>query len=180
MWDIGSGNPQLNDWQPWNFSVNKCQVMIPLAPAFRDFLKLLEEHDVPYLLVGGYAVAFHGFVRYTGDLDVFVEISDSTADKLVSVFKEFGFDLAEVRRDTFLTPGNIVRIGNEPVRIEVLNQIDGVLFSEAFDNRLEVEVDGVRLLFLSLDLLIVNKGATGRNKDKFDLLELKRIREERD
>jgi predicted nucleotidyltransferase len=135
---------------------------------FADFLRLLNERNVRYLVVGGYAVAYHGYPRYTGDLDVFVEASPENAAKLVEVYGEFGFDRTALKPAMFIVPDNVVRIGHEPVRLEVLTSITGVEFADAYVRRIEVEVNGLAVPFISLVDLIKNKLATGRGKDRVD------------
>lgn len=135
---------------------------------FADFLRLLNERNVRYLVVGGYAVAYHGYPRYTGDLDVFVEASPENAAKLVEVYGEFGFDRTTLKPAMFIVPDNVVRIGHEPVRLEVLTSITGVEFADAYVRRIEVEVNGLAVPFISLVDLIKNKLATGRGKDRVD------------
>ena len=131
-------------------------------------MRLLNERNVRYLVVGGYAVAYHGYPRYTGDLDVFVEASPENAAKLVEVYGEFGFDRTALKPAMFIVPDNVVRIGHEPVRLEVLTSITGVEFADAYVRRIEVEVNGLAVPFISLVDLIKNKLATGRGKDRVD------------
>lgn len=135
---------------------------------FADFLRLLNERSVRYLVVGGYAVAYHGYPRYTGDLDVFVEASPENAARLVEVYGEFGFNRAELKPEMFLLPDNVVRIGHEPVRLEVLTGISGVAFADAYARRIEVPVNGLVVPFISFADLIKNKTSTGRGKDRVD------------
>lgn len=146
---------------------------------FREFIALLEKHGVSFLVVGGYAVGFHGFPRYTGDLDIFVAVSEENAVRLVKVFAEFGFSDIGLSEKDFLDPEIIVEIGREPIKIQVLTGIDGVAFSRCYERRVHFDDAGLRVPFISLDDLIVNKGATPRPKDKIDLEELKRLRDER-
>ena len=140
-----------------------------LPDDFKEFLKLLNVRTVDYLLIGGYAVGYHGYPRTTADLDVWVAISSENADKLVSVFKEFGMLSKELNADLFISPGNIVRMGVAPVRIEVLNDIDGVEFKDCFSRRTSVEIDGVHVNLISLPDLRANKLVSGRHKDLDDL-----------
>ncbi len=143
--------------------------MEKLNPNFADFLRLLTKHGVDYVVVGGYAVGFHGYVRATGDLDVFVRTSDSTAERLVGAFVEFGFVSPELRSEPFLVPGNIVRIGLPPLRIEVMNAISGVEFSECFAARVRAEIDGLEVPLLGREELLRNQRASGRPKDLADI-----------
>lgn len=136
---------------------------------YQDFLQLLTAHDVKYVVVGGYAVIFHGYVRYTGDLDVFVALSVETAQRLTQVFREFGFNVPELAPELFLNKGRIVRAGHEPMRLEILNEIDGVTFDECYANRIEVELGGQKVNFIALPQLLQNKRASGRFKDMADV-----------
>jgi predicted nucleotidyltransferase len=142
---------------------------------FADFLRLLNSRGVEFLVIGGYAVGYHGYVRATGDLDIFVRISAENAAGLVSVFADFGFTTPDLTRELFLEPGKIVRIGVPPVRIEVMNSISGVRFEEIYPKRIEVTIDGVRMPFIDLESLLRNKAASGRLKDLADIEGLKGI-----
>ncbi|MBI4626181.1 MAG: nucleotidyltransferase [Verrucomicrobia bacterium] len=132
-------------------------------------MRLLTAHGVEYLVIGGYAVGYHGFVRATGDLDVFVGISEKNAEGLVAVYREFGFDAPELTKGLFLEAGKIVRIGLPPLRIEVINRISGVKFADAHAKRIEVKIEGVRVPFIDLESLLKNKTASGRLKDLADI-----------
>jgi predicted nucleotidyltransferase len=136
---------------------------------FQEFLQLLNARSVKYVVIGGYAVMFHGHVRHTGDLDVFIAISQETAEQMAKVFREFGFNLPEVTPQLFLNKGRIVRIGHEPMRLEVLNEIDGVSFDECYFNRIETELGGQKINFIALPQLLKNKRSTGRLKDMADV-----------
>lgn len=145
--------------------------MIPLPDDFREFIRLLNRKRVRYVVVGGYAVAWHGFPRYTGDIDFFVEISERNAAALIEVFREFGFR-EPPGADLFLTPGNIVRVGWQPTRVEVMNRIDGVAFEECWKSRRAAVVEGLRIHFIALPELLKNKRASARPKDLEDLRNL--------
>jgi len=140
-----------------------------LPDDFKEFLKLLNDHEVEYLLIEGYAVGFHGYPRTTADLDVWVAITPGNADKLVDVFKSFGMASEVLDPELFTTPGNIVRMGVAPVRIEVLNEIDGVEFSACVARCEHVDIDGIEIGVISLADLRANKLASGRYKDLDDL-----------
>lgn len=148
--------------------------MIQIPQDFLEFIQLLNDREVEYLIVGGYAVAIHGYVRYTGDIDFFVALNVANAQKLVAVFREFGFEAPELDSNLFLDPGTIVRIGSEPMRLEVLNQIDGVDFAECYNNRQIISANGININFIGLRELIKNKKATQRSKDKVDAEELEK------
>src|SRR5688500_19528222 len=96
---------------------------IRLPADFRDFLRLLNSHQVEYLLVGGYAVCYHGFYRTTADIDFWVAVSPENAAKLVKIIREFGFETPELSEELFLNEGRMIRMGVEPTRIELLTEI---------------------------------------------------------
>jgi predicted nucleotidyltransferase len=132
-------------------------------------LKLLKEHDVRYLLIGGYAVGFHGYPRATADMDIWVAIHPENANKIVTVLKEFGFDLPELTPKLFLQERQIIRMGVPPVKLEICTSISGVEFDACYENRIVTELDGVEVNLISLEDLKVNKSASGRSKDITDL-----------
>lgn len=142
---------------------------------FLAFIALLEEEKVEYLVVGGYAVGLHGFPRYTGDIDFFVAISDENADRILRVFARFGFGDIGLSAGDFLEKDYVVEIGREPRKIQVLTGIDGVLFGECFDRRVEVAIEGMNVKFIGKDDLIRNKAASGRPKDRIDVEELGKL-----
>jgi len=140
-----------------------------LPTDFRAFLRLLAEHGVEYLVVGGYAVSFHGYPRTTGDLDVWVHRAPANARRLVEALGAFGFDVPELTPELFLEPDRIVRMGHPPLRIEVLTTIDGVDFETCYSTRREATLDGVLVSLIDLEGLKQNKRASGRTKDLNDL-----------
>jgi hypothetical protein len=143
--------------------------MIPLPPDFKDLLKLLKNHDVKYLLVGGYAVAYHGYPRSTGDMDIWIQINPENAQKMVRVLKSFGFDTPDLDAELFLTKRQIIRMGIPPVRIEIMMDASGVVFDDCYQNKIVGEIDGTEVHLISLEDLKKNKKASGRFKDLNDL-----------
>ncbi len=143
--------------------------MIHLNPDFRDFILLLTKHRVDFLLVGGYAVALHGFPRYTGDIDFFVAVSPDNAVALVAVFDAFGFGDLDITSEDFLREDFVVEIGREPRKIQVLTGIDGVTFDECWSSNETVVVDGVTIPFIGREHLLLNKAASDRPKDRIDI-----------
>ncbi len=143
--------------------------MIPLPHDFRDFLRLLNRYRVKYLVVGGYSVAFHGYPRYTGDLDIFVAISPGNAAALVKVFQAFGFADGGPAPAAFQQRGHVIRIGREPMRLEILNEIDGVTFAECYARRTRARLDNLTVNFIGLDDLLKNKRRANRPKDRADV-----------
>jgi predicted nucleotidyltransferase len=136
---------------------------------FKEFLKLLNENNIEYLLIGGYAVNYYGYIRPTGDMDIFVARNEKTAEKLVKVLKEFGFNLPELTAELFLKEKSIVRMGVPPMRLEISTYIDGVDFSEGFTGREVIKIDDLEINLISLKHLKMTKKASGRYKDLNDL-----------
>ena len=139
---------------------------------FLDLFRLLNQHGAKYLLVGGYAVVLHGNNRFTGDMDVFVQRTRENADAVCAAYHEFGLGRGEVTADDFLEDRRLIRAGFEPMRLEILNWISGVTFDDCYSNRIEVEIDGVRIMVIGRDDLIANKLASGRDKDLLDVRKL--------
>ena len=138
-------------------------------------MKLLNSKSAEYLLIGGYAVNYYGYARSTGDMDIWIAISKINASKVVAVLREFGFGVAELQADLFLRNDQIVRLGEEPLRIELLTSISGVRFADCYARRNRVRMDGLRVNLISLHDLKRNKAATGRAKDQADLEQLERL-----
>ena len=142
---------------------------IHLPQDFKEFLKLLKAHQVEYLLIGGYAVGYHGYPRATIDMDIWISMHPDNADRIVVVLKEFGFDLPELSPDMFLKEWQIIRLGVPPVRIEIATTISGVNFSECYAERVSDVLDGVEVNLISLKHIKANKKASGRHQDLADL-----------
>lgn len=144
---------------------------------FREFVELLIKHEVQYLITGGYAVGVYGHPRYTGDIDIWVGTSSENAKKLVTVFNDFGLASFGLTSDHFTEREQMIQIGYPPHRIDILTSIDGVSFAEAYPARNTIEIDGLKIPFISLEDLIRNKRATGRGIDLDDLKNLQRRKE---
>ena len=136
---------------------------------FSEFLRLLNRHEVDYLLIGGFAVALHGYPRATADMDVWVARNTQNAGRIVAALREFGFDIPTLTAELFLDPDHIVRMGNAPLRIEMLMNIDGVDYEECASRSIVHLVNGSPIPVISLDDLKMNKRASGRAKDLNDL-----------
>jgi hypothetical protein len=145
---------------------------IQIPPDFKDFLKLLKEHEVRYLLIGGYAVSYHGYIRATGDMDIWIAIHPDNAQKIVDVLKAFGFDHPDLTEDLFLHENKILRMGVPPVRLEITTSISGVQFDECYQTRIIDVLDGVEVNLIDLENLKKNKKASGRPKDLADFQKL--------
>ena len=167
---IGKPSQLKNDSTPSNFfAINTTIMKINFPKDFREFVELLEKHKIEYLIVGGYAVGFHGYPRFTGDLDIWIRISETNSTNMLLVVKEFGFGSLGLTIKDFSTNGNIVQLGYPPLRIDLLTEIDGITFDEAYPNKQEVLQDGFKYNFISYDDLLKNKKASGRHKDLDDL-----------
>lgn len=143
--------------------------MQKLPKDFREFIELLNSHEVRYLIVGGYAVAYHGYPRMTGDIDFFLAVSEENAAKLEAVLNDFGFGGLGLTAQDFLEPGKIIQLGYPPNRIDLLTSISGISFAEAWEDRVTDELDGLPVNFVGRKTLLVNKAASGRPKDQADL-----------
>ena len=143
-----------------------------LPPDFKEFLKLLNAHQVEYLLIGGYAVGYYGYPRATADMDIWIAVHPANAERVVAALKEFGFDLPELSPQLFLKEWQVIRLGVPPIRIELATTISGVNFSECYAQRVVDVLDGVKVSLISLKHLKANKKASGRHQDLSDLEKL--------
>jgi phage replication-related protein YjqB (UPF0714/DUF867 family) len=142
---------------------------IHLPTDFKEFLKLLNVHRVEYLLIGGYAVGYHGYPRATADMDIWIAINPENAEKIVAALQQFGFTVPELTEELFLKKDQIVRMGLPPVRLEITTGISGVNFNECYAERVVDILDGVKVNIINLKYLKINKKASGRHKDLDDL-----------
>ena len=142
---------------------------IELPRDFRDFLRLLNAHGVEYLVIGGYAVGYHGYPRATHDMDLWVGAHVKNAERIVAALHEFGFDMPELTPDLFLQDKSMVRMGVPPVRIEITTTISGVGFDECYAERVVATIGDIPTSIISLHHLKTNKKASGRHKDLDDL-----------
>ncbi len=140
-----------------------------IQPDFRDLLELFNSHKVKYIIVGGYALAFHGAPRYTGDIDIFVASNAKNAERIFSALKDFGFGSVGLTPADFNKPGQIIQLGVPPVRIDIVTSITGVSWEEAESNQVKGNYGDIRVQYIGREQLIVNKKAVGRKKDLADL-----------
>jgi hypothetical protein len=148
--------------------------MIRLPPDFLDLLIALNAADAKYLLVGGHAVGFHGVPRATKDIDVWVEASPENASRVLAALRAFGAPLDGLTEQDLAQPGQGFRMGAPPFRIEILTEISGVAFGDAWPRREQTQVDGVTLSVIGLDDLLDNKRAAARLRDLADVEALER------
>ncbi|MEA3440436.1 MAG: DUF6036 family nucleotidyltransferase [Chloroflexota bacterium] len=140
-----------------------------LNPDYREFFQLLNENDVRYLIIGGYAVAYHGYPRYTKDIDVWIRVNPENAAKMVKTLQDFGFESLGLKEDDFLEPDVIIQLGYAPNRIDLIMGASGVDFTECYPSRIEENIDGVKLPFIDLENLKKTKRASGRLQDLADI-----------
>ena len=136
---------------------------------FKEFIISLNDNLVRYLVIGGYAVAIHGYPRYTKDIDIWIEPTPENASRIVKALEQFGFGSLGLKAEDFLVPDQVIQLGYPPNRIDLLTTASGVEFGTCYASRVEVEVDGVIVNFIDLENLKKNKRAVGRLQDLADL-----------
>lgn len=135
---------------------------------FKEFIRLLNGNDVKYLVVGGFAVAYHGYPRYTKDIDFWVWADPENAERLLKAIHEFGFSGLGLKPEDLFNPNNVIQLGYEPNRIDLIVQLEGLDFETCFAQRQEAVFEDLPINFIGYDDLIKNKRSTGRLKDKLD------------
>jgi len=136
---------------------------------FRNLLELFNKHKVDYLIVGAYALGFHGAPRYTGDLDVFVKPEPINAKRIMQALNEFGFGSVGLTAADFVKEAKVVQLGVPPVRIDIITSITGVQWEQAKSGRVEGYFGDLMVHYIGRDDFITNKRALGRKKDIADL-----------
>ena len=136
---------------------------------FKEFIELLNKNSVKYLVVGGYALAFHGYPRYTKDIDFWVWVNKTNTINIIKPLKEFGFSSLDLNEDDFLSPGYVVQLGLPPARIDMLTSVTGLEFEECYELREHIDIQGSIIDFIDLDSFKKNKKAVGRHQDLADL-----------
>jgi len=136
---------------------------------FREFVELLNKNDVAYLIVGGYAVAFHGYPRYTKDIDIWVRSDPENAQRLLRALNQFGFGSLGLKEADFIQPEQVIQLGYPPNRIDLLTSLPGVDFNAAFAESEEFTIESIRVRFIGLEALRQCKRAAGRTQDLADL-----------
>ena len=139
---------------------------------FNEFVELFLEHNVRFLIVGGYALAAHGLPRVTGDLDAWVWVNPQNAQNILRALNAFGFQNLSLTESDFSKEDAIVQLGYPPFRIDILTSIDGVAFDQAWEKKVVVELNGMKVPFIGREDLIANKKAAGRPQDLADVSRL--------
>ena len=132
---------------------------------FRDLLALLNEHKVEYIIVGAYALAFHGAPRFTGDIDVFVRPDHENANRVLQALAQFGFRSPDLTVEDFQNPNKVIQLGVPPVRIDLITSITGISWGNAYADKVPGTFGDVPVYYLGREQYIANKRAIGRKKD---------------
>lgn len=140
---------------------------------FREFIGLLNANNVRYLIVGGCAVGFHGYPGYTKGLNVWIEVSDENAENIVEALNQFGFGAVGFEAKDFLNLDEFTQLGCPPNRIDFFTSCEGVNFSHCYANRMQVEIEGLKIDFIDYENLLKNKQAVGRPQDLADVSNLR-------
>ena len=143
--------------------------MMNLEDDLREFIELFNALEVQYILVGAFAVAYHGYPRYTADIDLFIERSSENAKAIMHAIQQFGFGDLGLSSEDFLKEDQVIQLGVAPNRIDLLTFLSGVEFHEAWTTRVQGEIGGLSVPIISKELLKKNKAASGRSQDLADL-----------
>ena len=135
---------------------------------YREMLQILLDNKIKFLVVGAYAMGAYGYPRATGDFDLWVETSPENSEKIYQSLSQFGAPLSDITKTTFCEEGIVFQIGVAPRRIDIITKIDGVDFQKAYPDKQEIEIEDIKIPFISKEDLIRNKESTGREKDKLD------------
>ena len=140
-----------------------------IQPDFKELLALLNAHNVDYVIVGAYALAFHGAPRFTGDIDIFIKPDPKNAERILAALKEFGFGSLDLNKSDFQQPENVIQLGVPPVRVDLLTSLTDVSWQQAYSGRVEGAYGDVPVYFLGRKEFLANKKALGRKKDLADI-----------
>ena len=139
------------------------------SPDYKEFIQSLNDNSVDYLVVGGYAVALHGYPRYTKDIDIWIESSQENATRLLKALEQFGFGSVGLKVEDFLEPDQVVQLGYPPNRIDLLTSLAGVAFQNCYNAKMAVDIEGLIVNFIDIESLKKNKKASGRLQDLADV-----------
>lgn len=147
---------------------------MPLSKDLREFIECLNSNEVEYVIVGALAVSWHGFPRYSADVDFLVSSSTANAHRVLKAVRQFGFGSLDIALEDLTSPGRVIQLGHEPNRIDLMTSVTGVGFDEVWRTRVSGYVDELPVQFIGREALIQNKEATGRAKDRIDAEELRK------
>ncbi|MCK4966867.1 hypothetical protein KAS50_07540 [bacterium] len=140
-----------------------------VQPDFRDLLALFNKHEVDYIIIGAYALAFYGVPRYTGDIDIFVKPDPKNAQRIMKALDEFGFGSVGLKEQDFMSPDKVIQLGAPPVRVDIITSITGVSQKEAFSGKVKGKYGDIPVHYIGREQFISNKKALGRKRDLADL-----------
>jgi len=140
-----------------------------IQPDFKELLELLNAHKAEFIIVGAYALAFHGVPRFTGDIDIFVKPDSENAEKILAALEEFGFGSLDLTKSDFEAPDKVVQLGVAPVRVDLITSLTGVSWQEAFSGKVQGTYGDVPVYYLGRKEFLSNKKALGGKKDLADL-----------
>lgn len=147
---------------------------MPLSKDLREFVECLNSNEVEYLIVGALAVSWHGFPRYSADIDFLIRPCRANAERVLRAISQFGFGGLGLSAADLAAEGKVIQLGREPNRIDLMTSVTGVTFDEAWDDRSSGHLDGIPVNFIGRACLLRNKEATGRAKDRIDAEELRK------
>jgi hypothetical protein len=136
---------------------------------YRDLLASLNAHGVEFIIVGAYALAYHGAPRLTGDLDILVDASAENSTRVMNALKEFGFESLDLAAEDFQQPDNVIQLGVPPLRVDILTTLTGISWAEAFSGKVAATYGDVPVFYLGREEFIANKRALGRQRDLADI-----------
>ena len=136
---------------------------------FRELLELFNAHEVEFVIVGAYALAFHGVPRFTGDMDIHVKPDPDNAVKILAALKEFGFGSLDLNESDFLEPDKVIQLGVAPVRVDLITSLTGVSLQQIYSGKVQGIYGDVKVYYLGREELLSNKRALGRKKDLADV-----------
>lgn len=142
-----------------------------LPTDFKEFIKLLNKNNVQYLVIGGYAVVYHGYVRSTNDIDIWIDISKENIKRLLKALEEFGFSSLNLKEEDF-SPNQIIQLGYPPSRIDLITTPAGVDFETCYKTKEQATIDNINISIIDLTNLIKTKKASNRTRDLADVEEL--------
>lgn len=161
-------------WELVELAVEVKGLNVELKPDFKDLLRLLNHHQVTYLLVGGYAVMKYTEPFYTKDMDIWIDATPENARRTYAALVEFGAPMADLTVHDLTQPNIVFQFGTAPARVDVMTTIDAVTFREAWKNRVETQLDAIPISVISLQDLIRNKEAASRDSDRIHLSHLRK------
>ena len=148
---------------------------MPLSRDLKEFVECLNSNKVEFIIVGALAVSWHGFPRYSGDIDFLIRSTEENARRVKSALARFEFGEFDISLPDLTSPGKVVELGYPPNRIDLLTSITGVTFDEVWETRDSGDLDGLPVFFIGKSALLRNKDSTGRNKDKIDADQLRKL-----